>query len=363
LHGHRKDINHLAFDPATHLLVSVSDDGTLRVWDVKGVYDKKEGYCAAASGVADETVIADEAPFVAAADADEAVMCDGAGASESNVPARSPIARRLSRSASGRGPSGHSTTVAAAVPASRQDQPAPRRSDSAQWAEAHGTTDATSRSAAAAAAFVSHATPESARCRVVHLSGDAANHATGLEDSKQRKLTALGVHPDGGIVAVGSDDGTVRLVQIAEVSTKASDAATLAAATYASTIQPEKSLRATRNVTVIDFDSEDDTPCISVATGEDGCVDVGSPGFCGSGMSSFSSLAEIWTPLQSPRVLSVLNGHSKEVVTAEFCADGTVLATTSHDEGRAILWRWARGVTFRPTPLRSMPTVALHALL
>ena len=338
LHGHRADINHLAFDPATHLLVSVSDDATLRVWDVECIYESPTGGPSASSG--DGVGAPPGGAAAASGDVAEAEVAD-----EPMLAAPPAEGRRSSRAGQARG----SVPLAAAVLV----PPA---------ASAAVAADASAELLPPQNPLVSMRTPESARCRVyaVRKRGQGRSAQQAPEQSAP-KLIRLAVSPAGGVVAVGDNDGTVRLFRIA-VPTPATAALTSSAVS----IDAAECVRAVgasargraagasvAAVLCIDSDSDPDIGrCLATddepppTLGTDGAVDIGAkpPPDAASGSGpAHRALKDVWTPLASPELIAEFAAHSQEVTTLEFNATGTVLATVAHEEGRAFLWRWSRG--------------------
>ena len=184
LHGHTGEVNEVAWDPLLGgVLVSASDDGCLRVWEVPA----PDG---GASGGGFGRISAEEATMMPAAasaglldelEEDEIVV----------VPTRHSVGNRRDASA------GSASGAAAA------------------------TSSADPRAAAVAA---SNITVESSSCCVVHLgllaprhgqSAGAAESPAPASNSPSGKVICLAMRPTGCVVATGSDDGALRFVEIA----------------------------------------------------------------------------------------------------------------------------------------------------
>ena len=382
LHGHRADINHIVFDPATHLLVSASDDGSLRVWDVEGTYLTRTQI----SGT--DMTASEERGADAGVDAsDEDMLTAHRPESDGPVAAPPPISSRLSRSVAGRSTATSGTTgtsargSAVASHASQQNIAPPRNRDASAAAPPAAVLDGPGLQQPHP--MVSSLTAESARCRVVTVQKSSAGRASAAASSTEAvKLQRLAVSPTGGIVAVGGDDGIVRIFKIAEPTADASKAAEAAASADAISWGVNGG-RGTRGaglrrggaavVMCLDSDSDDaanttaapllrpgTVASIELDAGtEQGPVDIGSAplwqvGADGSGgaaaqplplPAATTSLSNVWVPLETPRLIAELAGHSREVTDLHFNSTGTVLASVAHEEGRANLWRWTPGMS------------------
>lgn len=361
LHGHTGDINRIAFDPLSHLLVSISDDGTLRVWDVDGTYEVTMPELNTAA--ADHTTESDQ---VIAQPADTVLTVDNESSIETVIAepesaiAPSPIARRLSRSAPGRTASTTLTAPSRRHGAAAQRHAAATAPRLAQPEVVAGVAPPPDSvvPATASSSLVSSATPESARCRVVVITkmGPALDYNAPLK----LKQTALGLSPAGGLAAVGDENGAVRIFRIAELSQQVNAVCAAVVAQEASGSAAKSHASGRRGATVAFLESDSDgegnlsmNDSIAAAVSSGGVFDVGArmsslrlsdtssaePAASGAN----PSLASLWKPLDNPQLVATLAGHVQEVTLLEFNADSTVLASVSHDEGRVFLWRWSKG--------------------